>query len=179
LTPRGVVLADALRSALPLITRYLVGFEDSNRTTQLPGLPNHAAWTLGHLALYHHRAAERLLGYDDARPLVGADFVTGDGTGGDRDRFDTESICNGSIPRDNPGLYPSWGRCVCIHGAAWARLISVTGDLDDAMLDREISWAIPPITGEDLITRMIFHLGMHAGQLVDLRRGMGLGRANG
>lgn len=179
MTTRGEVLAYSLRSAFRLITRYFTGFDDSNRTKQLPGLPNHSAWTLGHLALYHHRAADRLLGHDDPQRLPVTDFLSGDGKRGDSDRFDTESVCNGSIPVDNPLIYPSWDRCLQIHEAAWDRLISTTAGLSDGMFDRKIGWASPPITGEDLVTRMIFHIGLHAGQLVDLRRGFGFGRANG
>ena len=44
-------LAEAIGSTRELLVRYLQGFDDANATAQAPGLPNHAAWTLGHLAL--------------------------------------------------------------------------------------------------------------------------------
>src|SRR5256885_8582910 len=45
----------------------------SNHTAQPPGLPNHLAWSLGHLALAMHRAAERI----DGAPVPGGDFAPG------------------------------------------------------------------------------------------------------
>ncbi|MEZ6317311.1 MAG: hypothetical protein R3B49_00965, partial [Phycisphaerales bacterium] len=95
---RAEILATALDATLPLFERFLAGFDDSNRTKQGPSLPNHAAWTLGHLALYHHRAADRVLGHDDPQALPESDFVKGDGHAGDGERFDSESVCYGSHP---------------------------------------------------------------------------------
>ena len=43
-------LAEAIRSNKTLIGRYLKGFSDANHTKQAAGLPNHVAWTLGHIA---------------------------------------------------------------------------------------------------------------------------------
>jgi hypothetical protein len=57
-----------------LLKRYLRGFDDSNSTLQAPGLPNHLAWTLGHLAINLHRTAERF----DKQPLPASDFITAD-----------------------------------------------------------------------------------------------------
>ena len=52
------LLADSVLASSALLSRYLVGFNDQNRTTQAPGLPNHAAWCLGHLSLTMHRACD-------------------------------------------------------------------------------------------------------------------------
>jgi len=176
---RAEMLADALGVTRPLFDRFLAGFDDTNRTTQGPSLPNHAAWTLGHLALYHHRAADRVLGHDDPRALPESDFVVGEGRGGDADRFDTESVCYGSRPTDEPAIYPGWGRCVAIHGAAWARFVETVRSADDAMLDRMVAWGASPFPASALVTRMQFHLATHAGQITDLRRALGLGSVIG
>src|SRR5262245_44763569 len=111
---RQQVLADCIRETRPLLARYLKGFDDTNHTKQAPGLPNHLAWTLGHLALTMQRTAEKL----DRKPLPESDFIKGDGKSGTSERFDTESISFSSKPVDDPKLYPKYARCVAIFNAA-------------------------------------------------------------
>lgn len=176
--PRAQVLADALETAHPLLTRFLVGFDDSNHTRQAPGIPNHVAWILGHLALYHHRAADRVLGHDDPQPLPQPDFISGDGRSGTRERIDTESVCNGSVPIDDPSIYPTFERLMQIHDTALNRLIETTRTADSAMLDRMVNWGAP-FQAQKLIIRMVMHMGTHAGQITDLRRGLGMGSVLG
>jgi uncharacterized protein YbjT (DUF2867 family) len=71
---RGHLLADAVETSRVLLARYFPGFTDANRTSQAPGLPNHFAWCLGHLALTMHRVA----GMIDGGPLPGDAFVEGE-----------------------------------------------------------------------------------------------------
>lgn len=59
MSDRSSVLADGIEGSRMAIELFFTGFDDSNRTIQAPGLPNHFAWTLGHLAFVMHRAAER------------------------------------------------------------------------------------------------------------------------
>lgn len=172
--PRAAVLANALETTLPLFTRFLAGFNDTNHTHQAPGMPNHAAWTLGHLALYHHRATDRLLGLDDPQPLPESDFIAGDGRSGTIDKIDTQSVCYGSKPEDNPALYPCFDRLLDIHERAWNRLIDSTRNADTAMLDRKVPWGNAPFPADALVVRMMMHMGTHAGQITDLRRGLGM-----
>lgn len=172
--PRAAVLADALETTLPLFTRFLHGFDDANHTRQAPGMPNHAAWTLGHLALYHHRATDRLLGHDEPQPLPAADFIEGDATSGTPERVDSESVCYGSTPVDDPSIYPTYARLLDIHQRAWDRLVKATRNADTAMLDRRVPWGSAPFPADALIVRMMMHMGTHAGQITDLRRGLGM-----
>ena len=162
-------IAQAIRNTQPLIVRSLEGFNEDNRTAQPPGLPNHAAWTLGHLALTMHRAAEKA----DPSPLPDADFVTGDGSDGDSRRFDTESVCFASTPLDDPARYPSLARCVEIFDAALNRLADAARNAPDQSLARPVQWGPAEIPVADLFTRMIFHNGAHGGQILDLRRALG------
>ena len=177
--PRAATLARSLETALPLFTRFLAGFDDSNRTHQAPGIPNHCAWTLGHLALYHHRTADRLLGTDEPQALPADDFVSADGRGGSPDRVDTELVCYGSTPTDDPSLYPGFDRLMQIHDRSWQRLIDTVRSGDASMFDRAIAWGSSSFPGEQLVTRMIVHLGTHAGQICDLRRGLEMPRVIG
>jgi len=205
---RASILSAALEGAYPLFTRYLAGFGDSTRTRQASGLPNHAAWTLGHLAMYHHQAADRLLGLDEGRRLPATDFAVPGGDGGDGgggggggvhrleagatggggggggvpESFDPATVCNGSTPIDDPLIYPAWSRCRAIHDAAWARLVETVRAGDDGSFDRPVNWGTRGtdcFPGERLVSRMLFHLAMHGGQLTDLRRALGMGMVNG
>ncbi|MBO6741221.1 MAG: DinB family protein [Phycisphaerales bacterium] len=172
--PRAGVLADALETTLPLFTRFLSGFSDDNHTHQAHAMPNHAAWTLGHLALYHHRATDRLLGHDAPQPLPESDFIEGDGRSGTPTHVDTESVCYASVPVDDPSIYPSFDRLLDIHHRAWSRLVETTRSADSAMLDRMVPWGNTPFPADALVVRMMMHMGTHAGQITDLRRGLGM-----
>jgi hypothetical protein len=168
---RAGLLSRAVESSKPLLTRYLAGFDDSNHTVQAANLPNHCAWTLGHVALTLHRAAEHARGgelpltnfhttADHPRPLA---------------TFYTESVAFGSIPRADPSAYPRFERCREVFESECDLLASVVRDLDDASLDRPLKWGTSRTTVGDLVVRMVFHTGIHAGQLSDLRRALGMG----
>ncbi len=168
---RQQTLAGVVRSSGPLLERYLAGFDDSNRTTTTPSLPNHAAWTLGHLALYNHRAAERF----DGQPLPPDQFVSRDGLGGDATRFDTESVAFASDPATAPDAFPTMARAVEIMLASIERLAAAVESSSDAQLDSAMAWGRDSIPMWVSPGRMVFHMGTHTGQLIDLRRALGLG----
>jgi len=173
-------LAIAVEDIPVLVDRFLPGFDDTNRATQAPGLPNHAIWSLGHLALYHHRAAERIRGLEPGA-LPESDFVTGKGNSGSAERFDTESVCFASTPSPDASLYPSLERGRRIHADACARLAEAVRVLDGESCALPITWgaASVPTTALVLATRMIHHAGAHAGQILDLRRALALPRLIG
>lgn len=166
------LLADSVLASSALLSRYLVGFNDQNRTTQAPGLPNHAAWCLGHLSLTMHRACERL-GAPPALPS--SDFLT-DALQGDTDRFGTESVAFGSVPVDDPATYPIWSRCLAIFDAATLRLANTARSAsDDALITPRPFFGGTVLPAWQAIPRAIFHNGGHGGQIADLRRALGLG----
>ncbi len=76
-------------------------------------------------------------------------------------------------------LYPSFDRLLDIHQRAWNRLIETTRNADIAMLDRKVPWGNAPFPADALIVRMMMHMGTHAGQITDLRRGLGMPSAIG
>jgi len=166
---RGDLLADGVLASVTLLARFYPGFTDSNHTAQAPGLPNHFAWCLGHLALTMHRVA----GMIDGRALPEDTFVHG--AVGDVRRFGVESVAFGSNPADTPSNYPGRDRCVeIVHNAA-DRLAAALRSADDASLDTPHPWGKVSTTGAALAQRMIFHNGVHCGQITDLRRALKLG----
>src|SRR2546423_15708995 len=114
---RQQLLAQAIRDSQTFLARYMKGFDDSNRAKQAPNVPNHFAWTMGHLALTMHRCAEKL----DRQPVPPSDFIKADGRGGNAERFDTESVAFNSQPVDDASLYPRADRCTAIFAAAVER----------------------------------------------------------
>jgi hypothetical protein len=174
--PAAEALAECVLESGPLLTRFLDGFDDRTRTTQAPGLPNHVIWQLGHCALTMHRAADRLEGAKDHQALPTDQFVVGDGTAGDPARFDTESVAFGSEPIDNPRLYPRLKRGADIFGLSARRLAEVVYQLDGDLNDERhaVAWGGQKLTRARLICRVVFHNGTHAGQILDLRRALGM-----
>lgn len=167
---RQAALAQVVRLSIPLCTRFFVGFDTGNSTRQAPSMPNHFSWNLGHLALTMHRVAQMV----DSKPLPEADFVTDPGTSGDALRFHPESVAFGSTPADNPARYPPADRARAIFEAAVNRLAASVERATDAELDRPFPWGGGQVPWADLVARMLFHNGVHTGQIIDLRRGLGL-----
>ncbi len=166
-------LAQGIDASKRLLARYLPGFTDENRTRQAPGLPNHVAWCLGHCAMTMHEVAFRIGdGLPDRPEGV---FVRGDGTKGDAQRFDTESICFGSQPADDPSRYPRLARCVEIYEAAVDRLAAAVRKATPGRLEELTKWGPREIPLWMAVQTMTFHNGMHTGQIADLRRAMGMG----
>jgi hypothetical protein len=168
---RQQVLAESIRDSRFLLVRYLKGFDDSNHTKQAPGLPNHVAWTLGHLAVSLSRITERI----DGTPIPESDFAKGGGS----DRFDLDAVGFGSKPVDDPALYPSMSRCTAIFDAAVERLAVTVANASDAKLDAPAKWGKVDVPAWSLATRMVFHNGTHCGQIADLRRALGMGTVLG
>lgn len=170
---RGDLLAQGVLASITLLARFYPGFTDANRTTQAPGLPNHFAWCLGHLALTMHRVAGML----DGGRLPEDTFV--EGAKGDARRFGVESVSFGSAPADAPADYPVRDRCVEIVQHAADRLGAALRAAPDPSLDSPLTWGKVATTGEALAQRMIFHNGVHCGQITDLRRALRLGNVLG
>ena len=166
----GPTLAATVRTSAELLGRFLAGFDDANRCAQAPGLANHAAWTLGHCALTRYRGAALI----DAGTLPEDRFVKADGRGGGPLVFDTESVCFGSKPAADPALYPGWSRCRETFDAAVERLALAADGADAHRLSEPVPWGAATTPAGALVGRLAFHNGTHAGQLIDLRRAIGI-----
>jgi hypothetical protein len=166
-------LSHSITSCKVLMTRYLSGFNSLNHTRQAPGLPNHVGWSLGHAALTMHRAAAHF----DAEPVPQADFSDAPCTPASDDPtfcFYLESIAFGSTPVDDAALYPSFERCIQIYESACDRLAAAVLASTPARLEKTIMWGTVELPLLHLVPRIIFHNGMHTGQIADLRRALGM-----
>jgi hypothetical protein len=179
------LLAESVLHSRDLFKRYLVKFDDSNHTKTAPGLPNHVAWCLGHLALTNNRFCEWLPGGKadaSGTPLNGlpaTDFIDG-ATSGDAERFGSESVAFGSNPNATAIVFPCFARCVEIFDASIARFAATVRRLSDS----ELLTPVPMFRGVTappylLVARSIYHIGIHNGQIADLRRVLGMGSALG
>ena len=168
-------LAQSIRYSIELTTRYLEGFDESSRTAQAPTLPNHPVWILGHCGYTMARVAKV---FDAA--LIDADAYI-EGARSNPDAFTIESISFWSAPSDDPSQYPTLARARDIFEQSGQRLAHAIESATAAQLNSEIPWgkANAPIGMRDLIVRLVFHNGTHAGQLTDLRRALKLERVLG
>jgi hypothetical protein len=164
---RQAIFAEQILMSRDLLKRYLAGFDDATHTAQGPSMPNHAAWNLGHLALTLHRVAERI----DGLSVPDSAFAT-EGKG-DAEHFGIETIAFGSTPTPEPDRYPSWGRCVQIFDEAAERLANAVRTASDATLEKPTAWGGRDVPLWTLLPRMVFHNGMHCGQIADIRRALG------
>lgn len=165
------LLADSILACKGLMARFLTGFDDHNHTSQPPMMPNHIIWCLGHCALTMHRVAERL----DAKPLPASDFVAAKPGGGTPRAYDTESVGFGSNPVDDAARYPTLTRGIAIYEAACERLSNSVRSANERTLNQKIPWGDTEISLWLLVARLVFHNGAHTGQIVDIRRALGLG----
>ena len=166
---RQSVLAESVEGSRALVSRFVAGFDDTNHTKQAKDLPNHFAWCMGHLALTMNRVA----GYLDGQPLSPTDFIA-DAARGDKKRFGSESVSFRSQPVDDPSMYPTHARCVEIFNAAIDRLAKAVRSADDAALDKTVKWGAGESPVVSLVPRMLYHNGVHTGQIIDLRRALGM-----
>ena len=168
-------LAIAIESTEGLLLRFLEDVEDDARTAQAAGLPNHFIWTLGHCAMTMHKLASKI----DGQLPPDSDFIQGAGTGGDPERFDTQAVCKGSSPAPEASLYPNMERGRAIYSKACHRLAGAVRGLDPGALKATRDWNGTPIPLLDLVLRVSFHNGVHAGQVLDLRRALNMPRIIG
>ena len=168
--------ARMIRESSPLLLRFLAGFDESNRARQAPSLPNHAIWILGHCAFTMARLAE-LIGGPAPRE---ADFEAGEWTeargGRAMTRFLIEEIAKDSVPSGDASRYPSLARGVEIFEHAAADLAATVDSATAERLSETVPWIGTPQPLASLVIRIAVHNGMHAGQLTDLRRALGLAR---
>lgn len=165
---RPQTLAAIVRESHSLFVRYLKGFDAANCTATTPHLPNHVLWTLGHLSLTMYRCAGKIA------PVELPTSVFIDGPVGDSLRFGIESVAFGSRPKPDASIYPAYERAREIFDDAVERICHTFEHADDDALDIQVAWGSNLVPGWSMAARVAFHNGTHCGQIVDLRRALGL-----
>ena len=66
-----------------------------------------------------------------------------------------------------------------IFEASLKRFCHVLRHASDAELDAPRDWGANKTTAHDLASRMVFHVGTHTGQLIDLRRALKMSKVVG
>jgi len=129
-----------------------------------PGLPNHPAWTLGHLCTGSALVAEDL-GAPPALPP------------GWRDLFQRRGPGDPRRPDPDPAAYPPGGDLL----AELRRLHAVVADAvraaPPARFDAPEEWRFAgdlPTAGDGLLFMLVTHEALHLGQLEAWRRAAGL-----
>ncbi|MGQ0629204.1 MAG: DinB family protein [Phycisphaerales bacterium] len=175
-------LAESLLSTKALLGRYIAGFTEVTHVRAVPGLPNHVAWSLGHLAITMYRAGAVMRAAAapgsaiNPAPFPAGTFVSGDGTRGSRDKgvFDTEAVSFGSTPEERHDRYPTLARCTEIFNTSCDDLAATIRALPESALDAPVRWGQAEMPLWALCARMVFHNGFHTGQVADTRRALGM-----
>jgi hypothetical protein len=157
-------IAEGVLSTKQHMERYTRGFDERSGVAQAPGLPNHVVWTLGHLAFTMNRVCEMIDG-----KAVSAEFFV-PGALGTKQAFAIESVRYGSTPTGDAGGYPAIERALAAYNAACDRVADCVRGASDAQLLEEVPWGGGMTPLYLLALRMVFHNGMHTGQIADLRR---------
>jgi hypothetical protein len=143
-----------------LLAKMVEDVPDERMCQQPPGLPNHAAWQIGHITLARSFVARELGASlqipETLPPLFG----------------------RGSTPTSNRNAYPSKKDLLDRFNIAQAALMENALKVDPARLAGEhgIERLRPvfPTLGHLIVGVALFHDGFHLGQLGNWRRAMGL-----
>lgn len=132
----------------------------ADRLTHQPGgVNNHPAWTLCHLMHYHPAILSAIQGQAIQDPANHPDAA----------RFDA-----GSIPADDPAVYPEKNELLNAYRQTHARIAQQLGTASASTLARPpglARWAeVFNTTAELLVYLMLHHEATHLGQVVAWRR---------
>ncbi len=172
---QAVILGQVVGCSEPLMLRLLAGFDDESACRQLPGLPNHPIWILGHCGFTMSRVATIF----DEVEVPATDFSEGLPSEGPRTSFEIPTICRGSVPTSQGMTYPNLQRSQEIYAAACQRFAQAVSQIKDHELHVDLQWHDGPISKINLIARVCFHNGAHNGQILDMRRALKMPRVIG
>ncbi len=88
-------------------------------------------------------------------------------------------VCYGSTPIADVSLYPTIARAREIFESAADHLESVVRAASPEGLERPVQWGQEHYPWRMIIARVVFHNGTHTGEIVDIRRALGLAKVVG
>ncbi len=142
--------------------RFIADIPDDKLCAQFPGLPNHAAWQIGHLTAVRG-AVSNMLGKPAPLP---EDWSARYG--------------RNSTPNPDPAVNPPRELLLSLLEKTQSHLTTVLRETDPASLDaphdRPQMLPLFPTKKHLFFHILTTHDGLHLGQLSDLRRTMGLPR---
>ena len=152
-------LVSCFDHSVAFIQASVADLSDEELVLQPPGLPNHAAWTLGHI-IHSCEAIARELGVP---PWLPADWES---------RFGY-----GSTPAGSTSECPRKNELLAALSDAGTRLRRALLAADEASLSAPLpnieAGKIFPTLGDALLQVVVAHSAFHAGQLAAWRRAIG------
>jgi hypothetical protein len=146
--------------SLGYLREQVADLSDRQMTFQPEGVPNHPAWTIGHLVFI----AQAIGGVAGLESWLNAEWVRLFGPG--------------STPISDAGAYPSKETLLAALNDAEERLADAIRDLDEAALDRPFPDPaykdIFPTVRHAFTQVLIGHTSFHVGQISVWRRAVGL-----
>jgi uncharacterized damage-inducible protein DinB len=134
-----------------------------------PGLDNHPAFTLGHLATAYANLLNNLTGK----------FIISEGF---KELFARSGPGDPTLPNADAGIYPSKTRLLAEMEKQHKRLIEYLLQMDQRKLTEKFEWRFSsyfPTYQDRILFLSVNHYAMHLGQLAAWRRAMGLPSALG
>ena len=148
-------LIHSFEATVGFLEKSVADLSEEEMVTQPPGVPNHAAWTLGHI-IFSCQGMASEFGTD---PWLPEDWEADFGYG--------------SIPRAKDHGYPGKADLIELLSDSAARLAQTVRGLDSSALARELPDTDFPTMGDVLLQVVAAHTAYHAGQLAVWRRALG------
>jgi len=152
-------LVGCLERAVAYLKESVADLSDEEILVQAPGVPNHAAWTLGHVI----HSCEAMAGELGVEPWLPRDWES---------RFGY-----GTSPAAVVAQHPTKAALLAALAEASQRLCAALRAVDEAALTEPLSTeaarAVWPTKGHALVQVVAAHTAYHAGQLTVWRRAIG------
>ncbi|MCC6952118.1 MAG: DinB family protein [Phycisphaerales bacterium] len=142
-------------------SKYSAGFSQEQMTAQPAGHVNHLLWTIGHLAATAGWALSVISGEKGAVP----------------EAYE-KMFGMGSVPVGDAGAYPSVDEVKGYFDSSFDRLVSAVSKMTDAQLSEAVEAGGFASDKADLAAKISWHEGWHVGQVVALRRALGIASPN-
>jgi len=148
-------LVHTFDATIEFVEKSVADLSEQQMVEQPTGVPNHAAWTLGHVILSCQGIAVEL----------GAEAWLPD---------NWESVYGyGSMPRGDLQFYPRKAELLAILASATSRLRQALLAATDSVLSRSLPGGQLPTMAHLLLQVVVAHTAYHAGQLTVWRRAIG------